>query len=223
NPKLIFIARKLEKRGLLTKDDEIYQIFSKCFKDYILSKIEKEKVEEVLKVEDHVLSNLNRRKILLKLEENPREIKELVGYMKISRPAIIKHLKFLKEKNLIREDIVLKPRIKKLYHITEQGKKLVSKSQTFEENSENFITLKVLQSKKKDEGKYLVRVPKGVHSLLGTKGGGKILLVGKNEKTVQCEVKTTYDFDSEERIVLVNEMIKEILDTEHGDEIKVKK
>lgn len=42
--KLRFLAGKLAKRGVLIEEDGIYEIFSDCFKDFILKEIQKEEI-----------------------------------------------------------------------------------------------------------------------------------------------------------------------------------
>lgn len=64
------------------------------------------------------LGDANRRRIVELLSDGPRSVGGLAGEMPISRPAVSRHLRLLKEARLVREETVGTRRI---YRLHEEG------------------------------------------------------------------------------------------------------
>lgn len=233
NTEEINLLQNLNKKGILMKENDKYTFFSEKFAEFVKEKTESKEGKRTSKPTpfselpiskiSQVLSSETRCEILKHLSKKEADANELEDIFKISKTAIKNHLRILLDVDLIRERVVLRPRIKKVYSINEEGKQVLEEFDELEDgrNEESDgLQLEVGPSLNKDEGKHIARISASVKEKLEIKSGDYVILEAESGESVQCEAKT---LRGEEDKVLIDNDTMLLLDVHDGSNVMVRK
>jgi DNA-binding MarR family transcriptional regulator/AAA+ ATPase superfamily predicted ATPase len=233
--KKVSVLQNLEKKGIIVEKDG-YSFFSVPFLEFVREKYVEaedagsEPAERILSPElslleiSQVCASEKRYEILTYLAGKEADMTELENLLKISRPAVKKHLSSLLDVGFIKERVVLKPRIKKMYSISEEGRDVLEKFHVTKEggNEEfNQMAVEIGAALEKDEGKHVARISVSAKETLKIKGGDYVILEAENGKSVQCIVKTLRR-EKEKDMVLIDRDTMLLLGVDSGDTVIVR-
>lgn len=203
--KKMSVLQNLEKKGILVEEDE-YSLFSEPFSEFVKEKCAAEDDSESgepagtiplpelsLPEISQVLASETRFRILKYLAGKETDVNELETLVEISKPAVKKHLSTLHEVGFIKERVLLKPKIKKMYSISETGRqvlKMFNEIKEGENEESDHLVVEVGPALEKDEGKHMARISVSAKEKLKIKSGDYVVLESKDDKSVQCEAKT---------------------------------
>ncbi|MGC1121280.1 MAG: ArsR family transcriptional regulator [Candidatus Methanofastidiosia archaeon] len=228
---------ELENKGILRKEKNDYESFSRYFSEFVqeqcLGPEEDEnnsKSSSGSSLSAHEFARVfgaeAREKILHFLLSQDAEVTDIAELLSMTRPGVERHLKMLLKFNLINKRVILKPRYKNEYFISERGKQELK---TFDEMKKTIprqkhsgsIEVLVSAAPPKDEGKHIVRLPISIKRKLKVRSGDYVILEKENGKSVQCEAKTIRSEDGEK--VFIDSDTMRHISARNGDSILIKK